>query len=93
MSRPTTGDSPKSINSKSVSLAQVAIVTQVELETLASPINTKVHSGKEAGSVVMVIMTTGGAIAFAIAQGSDPDSDWNIVGDTAASPVTEVTPA
>lgn len=91
--RTTTGDSSKSINTKAVSLTNVAVVTQAQLSDAADPINVNVYSQKQIGSVVSVTMTTGGAVALAIAQGSNPTSKWNIVGDTATTPVTSVTPA
>lgn len=91
--RATTGDSAKSINTKAVSLTNLAIVTQVQLATAAGMININQYSQKQAGSVVGVTMTTGGALAIAVAQGSDPTSKWTILGDTAAAPVTSVTPA
>ncbi|QGH45141.1 putative acetyl-CoA acetyltransferase [Ralstonia phage Reminis] len=91
--RTTTGDSAKSINTKAGSLLNLAIVTQAQLASAADPINIYMYSEKQKGAVVGVTMTTGGALALAIAQGSDPTSKWNIVGDTAATPVTSVTPA
>lgn len=91
--RTTTGDVAKSINTKAGSLLNVAVVTQAELSDATNPINITQYSEKQVFSIVGVKMTTGGAIAIAIAQGGDPTSKWNIVGDTAATPVTSVTPA
>lgn len=91
--RTTTGDSAKSINTKAVSLTNLAIVTQVQLASATHMININQYSQKQAGSAVGVVMTTGGAIAIAVAQGSDPTSKWTILGDTAGTPVTSVTPA
>ncbi|QHJ79499.1 MAG: hypothetical protein [Caudoviricetes sp.] len=91
--RTTTGDAAKSINTKAVSLTNLAIVTQAQLAAATDPINVNAYSQKQAGSVVGVTMTTGGALALAVAQGSDPTSKWTILGDTAVTPVTSVTPA
>lgn len=91
--RATTGDSSKSINTKAVSLTNLAIVTQAQLATASGMININQYSQKQAGSVVGVTMTTGGALAIAVSQGSDPTSKWTILGDTSAAPVTSVTPA
>ena len=91
--RTTTGDAAKSINTKAVSLTNLAIVTQAQLAEADDAINVNAYSQKQAGSVVGVIMTTGGALALAVAQGSSPTSNWTILGDTAVAPVTSVTPA
>lgn len=91
--RTTTGDEAKSINTKAVSLTNIAVVTQAQLAAATDPINVNVYSQKQKGSVVAVIFTVGGAIGLAIAQGSDPTSKWNTVGDTAVAPITSVTPA
>lgn len=91
--RTTTGDVAKSFDTKATSLTNLAIVTQAQLAAETNPINVNAYSQKQLGSVVGVTMTTGGAVAIAIAQGSQPTSKWTIVGDTAATPVTSVTPA
>lgn len=91
--RTTTGDSAKSINTKATSLTNLAIVTQAELESAIDPINVTVYSQKQTGSVVGVVMTAGGAVAIAVAQGGAPTDTWTILGDTAETPVTSVTPA
>lgn len=91
--RTTTGDEAKSINTKSGSLLNVAVVTQAQLASATDPINIYAYSEKQAGALVAVKFTTGGAIGYAIAQGSDPTSKWNTVGDTAGTPITSVTPA
>lgn len=91
--RTTTGDSSKSINTHAVSFTNLAIVTQAQLADAADPINVNVYSQKQPGSTVGVKMTTGGAIAIAVAQGSGPTDKWTILGDTATTPVTTVTPA
>jgi len=91
--RTTTGDSAKSINTKATSLTNLAIVTQAQLASATDPINVNVYSQKQTGSAVGVVMTTGGAVAIAVAQGGAPTSKWTILGDTAATPVTSVTPA
>lgn len=91
--RSITGDVAKSINTKAGSLLNLAIVTQAQLASAADPINITLYSEKQKGAVVGVTMTTGGALALAVAQGGDPTSKWTILGDTAASPVTSVTPA
>ena len=92
MPRSVTGDAPKSVDTKAV-VSPCPVVTQAQLAAATNPITVFSQSGKEIGTVVMVTMTTGGAVAMAIAQGNLPTSKWNIVGDTAASPVTSVTPA
>lgn len=91
--RVSTGDSPKSINTKATSLTNLAIVTQAQLASATDPINVNAYSQKQQGSAVGVVMTTGGATALAIAQGGAPTSKWTILGDTAGTPVTSVTPA
>jgi hypothetical protein len=91
--RTTTGDSSKSINTKATSLTNLGIVTQAQLASATDPININVYSQKQPGSAIGVRMTTGGALALAIAQGYEPTSKWTILGDTAGTPVTSVTPA
>ena len=91
--RTTTGDSAVSVNTRAVSLTNIALVTQAQLASATNPINVNVQSQKQKGSVVCVTMTTGGAVALAIATGNKPTDPWNIIGDTAATPVTTVTPA
>lgn len=91
--RTTTGDVAKSINTKAVSLTHLALVTQAQLAEADDPININQYSQKQVGSAVCVTLTTGGAHALAIAQGSDPTSPWIILGDQEATPVTEITPA
>lgn len=91
--RPTTGDSSKSTNTKAVALTEVPLVTQAQLKDINDLINSNVDSQKQTGAVVAVRMTTGGAVALAVAQGTKPADPWTILGDTAASPVTSVTPA
>ncbi|UOW66407.1 acetyl-CoA acetyltransferase [Aeromonas phage vB_AspA_Tola] len=92
MTRVITGDAPKSYNTKAV-VSPFPVVTQAQLAEADDVINIYTHSGKEIGTVVMVTMTVGGACAMAIAQGNSPTSKWNIVGDTAGTPITSVTPA
>jgi len=91
--RVTTGDVAKSVQTNAVSLTNLAIVTQVQLADAAHPINVNSQSQKQAGSAVGVIMTTGGAVALAIAQTSLSTGKWTILGDTAVAPVTSITPA
>lgn len=91
--RATTGDSAKSINTRAVSLTNIALITQAQLASATNPINVNAYSEKQKGAVVCVTMTTGGAVALAIATGNKPTDPWNIIGDTAATPVTTVTPA
>lgn len=91
--RTTTGDSSKSINTKATSFTNLGIVTQAQLANAADPININVYSQKQPGSTIGVRMTTGGALAIAVAQGYEPTSKWTILGDTAGTPVTSVTPA
>ena len=92
MPRTVTGDAPKSVQTVAV-VSPFPVVTQAQLASVTDPVNIYALSGKEKGTVVMVTMTTGGAVAMAIAQGNGTTSKWNIVGDTAATPVTSVTPA
>lgn len=91
--RTTTGDSSKSINTHAVSFTNLAIVTQAQLADADDPININQYSQKQPGSTVGVTMTTGGAICIAVSQGYNPTDDWTILGDTATTPVTSVTPA
>lgn len=88
-----TGDRSKSVDTNAVSLTNLAIVTQVQLTDIDHPINTNVYSQKQPGAVVGMKLTTGGAIVLALSQGYAPESPWTIIGDTAATPVTSVTPA
>lgn len=91
--RTTTGDNAVSLNTKAVSLTNLAIVTQAQLAEADDPININQYSQKQLGSAVAVTLTTGGTTAIAIAQGSNPTDPWIILGDQEATPVTEVTPA
>lgn len=92
MTRNVTGDAPTSVNTQSVSMLPVAIVTQVNLASAAHPINDTTKSGKQLGGMVYVTMTTGGRTVIAIAQGSGATSKWVIPGMDAAGFI-EVTPA
>ena len=92
MARNVTGDSPKSVQTQSVSMLPVAIVTQANLASAAHPINDTTKSGKQVGGLVYVKMTTGGAVCIAIAQGSGATDKWLILGMDAAG-FLEVTPA
>lgn len=91
--RTTTGDSAKAVNTKASQMLNLGIVTQAQLADATDPINANVYSQKQPGAVVGVTMTTGGALALAVAQGYLPTSKWTILGDTAGTPVTSVTPA
>lgn len=92
MPRNITGDSPKSVQTQSVSMLPVAIVTQANLASAAHPINDTTKSGKQVGGLVYVKMTTGGRVVTAIAQGSAATDKWVIQGMDAAGFI-EVTPA
>lgn len=92
MPRSVTGDAPVSVQTTPVA-SPFSMVTQAQLASATHAINDYSKSGKEAGTAVMVTMTVGGAVAFAIAQGRATTAKWNIVGDTAATPITSVTPA
>lgn len=92
MARNITGDSPKSVQTQSVSMLPVAIVTQANLASAAHPINDTTKSGKQVGGLVYVKMTTGGHVVTAIAQGSAATDKWLIQGMDAAGFI-EVTPA
>lgn len=89
--RTTTGDVAKSINTKAVALTNNPIVKQVDLEDIDHPININQYSQKQNGSVVTVWLTAGD-FALAMAQGTDPSASWKVMGDTNASPVTEIQP-
>lgn len=91
--RPTTGDQAKSINTNAVSLTNLAIVTQAHLADAGHFININQYSQKQQGSVVGVVLTTGGTTALAMAQGNKRTDPWVIMGDQEATPVTIVTPA
>ena len=92
MPRNVTGDSPKSVQTQSVSMLPVAVVTQKDLSSAAHPINDTTKSGKQVGGLVYVKLTTGGTVCIAIAQGSAATDKWLVLGmgDTGFS---EVTPA
>lgn len=92
MARDVTGDSPKSVNTQSVSMLPMAIVAQVDLASAAHPINDTTKSGKQTGGMVYVKLTTGGNVVIAIAQGSGATSKWLIQGMDVAGFI-EVTPA
>lgn len=89
--RQTTGDNAKSINTKAVSLTNIAIVKQVDLEDIDHMININAYSQKQNGSLVTVWLTAGD-FALAMAQGTDPSASWKVMGDTNSSPVTEIQP-
>lgn len=72
--RATTGDSPVSVQTKSVSLAPVAIVTLAQSADPEDPINIYALSGKEAGTVITI--KDGTSYYLAMAQGSAPDDAW-----------------
>lgn len=91
--RPTTGDSSKAVAAHATSFTNLAIVTQAQLANAADPHNINVYSQKQPGSCFGVKMTTGGAICIAVSQGFAPTDKWTILGDTAATPVTSITPA
>lgn len=92
MPRNITGDSPKSVQTQSVSMLPVAIVTQVNLASAAHPINDTTKSGKQVGGLVYVKLTNGGRVVTAIAQGSAATDKWLIQGMDASGYI-EVTPA
>lgn len=91
--RQTTGDSAKAVAAHATSLTNLAIVTQAQLASATDPHNINQYSQKQPGSVFGVKLTTGGAIAIAISQGYGPTDKWTIIGDTATTPVTSITPA
>lgn len=92
MPRNITGDSPKSVQTQSVSMLPVAIVTQVNLASASHPINDTTKSGKQVGGLVYVKLTTGGNVCIAIAQGSGATDKWLVLGMDATGSI-EVTPA
>lgn len=92
MPRNITGDSPKSVQTYSVSMLPVAIIAQADLASAAHPINDRTKSGKQVGGQVYVKLTTGGNVCIAIAQGSAATDKWLIPGMDAAGFI-EVTPA
>ncbi|UOW66406.1 head fiber protein [Aeromonas phage vB_AspA_Tola] len=75
MARSITGDAATSDNTKSVSLATLAIVTLAESVDVTHPINIYSMSGKEAGTVIAI--KDGTEYYMAMAQGSAPADDWN----------------
>lgn len=91
--RATTGDSAKAVAAHATSFTNLAIVTQAQLASATDPHNINQYSQKQPGSVFGVKMTTGGAIALAVSQGYGPTDKWTIIGDTATTPVTSITPA
>lgn len=80
MPRNVTGDSPKSVQTQSVSMLPVAIVTQASLFNASHPINDTTKSGKQAGGLVYVKLTDSGHVCIAIAQGSADTDKWLILG-------------
>lgn len=92
MAREITGDSPKSVNTESVSMLPFAHVSQAVLASASSPINDTTKSGKQPGGAVLVKLTTGGQLVIAIAQGSAATDKWVIQGMDAAG-LIEITPA
>lgn len=91
MARNVTGDSPKSVQTQSVSMLPVAIVAEVDLSSAAHSINDTTKSGKQVGGLVYVKLTTGN-VCIAIAQGSAATDKWLVLGKGDTS-FTEVTPA
>lgn len=81
--RATTGDSPVSVQTKSVSLAPVAIVTLAQSADPTDPINIYALSGKEAGTVITI--KDGTSYYLAMAQGSAPDDAWVAMGGSSGS--------
>lgn len=92
MPRNVTGDSPKSVQTQSVSMLPVAIVTQENLAKKAHPINDTTKSGKQVGGLVYVKLTDGDHVCIAIAQGSAATNKWLVLG-TGDTGFIEVTPA
>lgn len=93
MARNVTGDSPKSVQTQSVSMLPVAVVAEEDLTIAAHPINDTTKSGKQVGGLVYVKLTAaGGNVCIAIAQGSAATDKWLVLGkgDTG---LTEVVPA
>lgn len=78
MARLITGDAPISKPTKGVSLLTMATVKQADLAVATNSINITIESGKQAGSVVGVLLTAGG-YSIAVAQGSEPASPWKIL--------------
>lgn len=91
MPRNVTGDSPKSVQTQSVSMLPVAIVTQVNLSSASHPINDTTKSGKQVGGLVYVKLTDGDHVCIAIAQGSAATDKWLILGMAATGSI-EVKP-
>lgn len=92
MPRNVTGDSPKSVQTQSVSMLPVAIVTQANLSSASHPINDTTKSGKQVGGLVYVKLTDGDHVCIAIAQGSAATDKWLVPGMKATGFI-EVTPA
>lgn len=88
-----TGDRSKAVATHATSFTNLAIVDQATLAKANDPHNINVYSQKQPGSCFGVRMTVGGAICIAVSQGYAPTDKWTILGDTAAAPVTSITPA
>ena len=92
MARNVTGDSPKSVQTQSVSMLPVAIVTQENLSSASHPINDTTKSGKQVGGLVYVKLADSDHVCIAIAQGSAATDKWLVPGMEATGFI-EVTPA
>lgn len=90
MARNVTGDSPKSVQTQSVSMLPVAVVTQENLTKKGHPINDTTKSGKQVGGLVYVKLTNN-KVCIAIAQGSAATDKWLVLGMNTTGFI-EVTP-
>lgn len=84
------GDSAVSVQTYSVG-TDLPILTQVELADKDHVINQANQSGKKAGALVIVSLTTGTVHSLAVAQGGADTDTW-VVSGGAATP-TVITPS
>lgn len=68
-------------------VGQIGLVTLAKISDIDDPVNNTLVSGKKYGAMY-VLVNAAGASDIAIAQGSAVDSDWNLVSDAGATPVT-----
>lgn len=81
------GDSQPTAKKSFVSVLDLPLVTQAELEDKTSAINDRLLSGKKLGAWIGVIPTAGGS-DIAVAQGGADVSDWDLISDAGAVPIT-----
>ncbi|WYM31525.1 hypothetical protein VL73_43 [Erwinia phage VL73] len=74
--RTTTGDQPKSVDTKSVSLLNVGIVLKTDLTTSTSVINSRALSGKDKGGLVVATDADGTNPVLYMASGPAASDAW-----------------